>query len=75
MRSALTVLCSGNTAQPAHWRRQTLLGSAIFGLGWGWSGFWPGPAIAALGTGNTVIWGALDGIVLGALTEGLTARD
>lgn len=28
-----------------------LLGAAIFGIGWGLSGFCPGPAIAALGSG------------------------
>jgi uncharacterized membrane protein YedE/YeeE len=29
-----------------------LLGSALFGIGWGLSGFCPGPAIASLGTGE-----------------------
>ena len=61
--------------QPAQWNRQTLLGSALFGIGWGLSGVCPGPAIAALGTGNTeVIW-ALVGIVMGGLAQGLTTRD
>jgi len=61
--------------QPARWNRQTLIGSAIFGIGWGLSGVCPGPAIAALGTGNTDILWALSGIVLGGLGQGLTARD
>ena len=61
--------------QPALWNRQTLLGSAIFGIGWGLSGVCPGPAIAALGTGNTEVLWALAGTVLGALAQGLTARD
>lgn len=61
--------------QPAHWNRKTLLGSAIFGIGWGLSGVCPGPALAALGTGNTGVLWALAGIVLGALAHGLTARD
>ncbi len=60
--------------QPAHWNRQTWLGSAIFGVGWGLSGVCPGPAIAALGTGNTEVLWALAGIVLGALAHGLRAR-
>lgn len=30
--------------------RQLVVGSAIFGVGWGLSGFCPGPAIANLGT-------------------------
>ncbi len=61
--------------QAASWNRQTLIGSAIFGVGWGLSGVCPGPAIAALGTGNTDILWALGGIVLGALAQGLTARE
>ena len=61
--------------QPASWNRQTFFGSAIFGIGWGLSGVCPGPAIAALGTGNTEVMWALAGIVLGGLAHGLTARD
>ena len=61
--------------QPASWNRQTLIGSAIFGVGWGLSGVCPGPAIAALGTGNTDLLWALGGIVLGAWAQGLVARD
>jgi len=61
--------------QPAQWGRQTLVGSAIFGIGWGLSGVCPGPAIAALGTGNTDILWALAGIVLGGLVHGLAARE
>lgn len=33
--------------------RQLLLGSALFGIGWGMSGFCPGPAILSLGTLST----------------------
>jgi uncharacterized membrane protein YedE/YeeE len=61
--------------QPATWSRQTVMGSAIFGVGWGLSGVCPGPAIAALGTGNIDILWALGGIVLGALAQGLTTRE
>ena len=61
--------------QPARWNRQTLIGSAIFGIGWGLSGVCPGPAIASLGTGNLDILWALAGIVLGALAQGLTTRE
>lgn len=28
-------------------------GSLVFGIGWGMAGFCPGPAVTALGTGNT----------------------
>ena len=61
--------------QPAQWNRQTLMGSAIFGIGWGLAGVCPGPALAALGTGNTEVLWALAGVVLGGLAQGLTARD
>ena len=60
--------------QPAHWNRDTVLGAALFGVGWGLSGVCPGPAIAALGTGNTDVLWALGGIVLGALAQGWRAR-
>ena len=59
--------------QPAHWNRDTLVGAAVFGIGWGLSGVCPGPALAALGTGNANILWALLGIVLGGLLHGLTA--
>lgn len=60
--------------QPAHWNRDTALGAALFGVGWGLSGVCPGPAIAALGTGNWDIVWALGGIVLGALVQGWRAK-
>ena len=53
--------------------RNTLLGSAIFGIGWGLCGVCPGPAIAGLGTGNFSMLWALLGIAVGALAHGLTA--
>jgi uncharacterized membrane protein YedE/YeeE len=48
----------------------TLAGAAIFGIGWGLCGVCPGPAIAALGTGNWDIAVALSGIALGAYVQG-----
>ncbi|MFY8125362.1 MAG: DUF6691 family protein [Hydrogenophaga sp.] len=60
--------------QPAQWNRQTLVGAALFGVGWGMSGVCPGPALASLGTGNTDVWWALLGVVLGALVHGKTAK-
>ena len=59
---------------PSVWNRDTLLGAAIFGLGWGLCGVCPGPAIAALGAGNWSLLWALLGIALGALVQGLRAK-
>jgi len=37
--------------------RPLLLGSALFGVGWGLAGYCPGPAIASLGFGNAeALW-------------------
>ena len=61
-------------AHPSAWNRDTAVGAALFGVGWGLCGVCPGPAIAGLGTGNwTLLW-ALGGIALGALMQGLRAR-
>lgn len=58
----------------SRWNRDTLQGSALFGVGWGLCGVCPGPAIAGLGTGNTDLLWALGGIALGALAQGLRAK-
>lgn len=31
---------------------QLIVGAALFGLGWGWAGYCPGPALSSLGTGD-----------------------
>lgn len=36
--------------------RRLIIGSAIFGVGWGITGFCPGGAIPALGTGRPEVW-------------------
>ncbi len=59
----------------SQWNRDTLLGAALFGVGWGLCGVCPGPAIAGLGTGNWDLLWALGGIILGALAQGLRARN
>ncbi|WP_026435994.1 DUF6691 family protein [Acidovorax sp. JHL-9] len=56
------------------WNRDTALGAALFGVGWGLCGVCPGPAIASLGLGNWSLLWALGGIALGALVQGLRAR-
>lgn len=58
----------------SHWNRDTLVGAALFGAGWGLCGVCPGPAIAGLGSGNVDLLWALAGIALGALAQGLRAK-
>jgi uncharacterized membrane protein YedE/YeeE len=36
--------------------RRLVLGSLLFGVGWGLVGYCPGPALAALGLGNPATW-------------------
>lgn len=56
--------------RPAVLDGPTLIGAAIFGVGWGMCGVCPGPAIAGLGTGNWAMLVALTGIALGAYLQG-----
>lgn len=57
------------------WNRDTLIGSALFGVGWGVSGVCPGPAIAGLGTGNLDLLWSVAGILAGAWLHGWMASD
>ncbi|WP_296446960.1 DUF6691 family protein [Rhodoferax sp. UBA5149] len=59
---------------PSVWSRDTAVGAALFGVGWGLCGVCPGPAIAGLGAGNWSLLWALAGIGLGALVQGLRAK-
>ena len=63
------------SVRPAVLDRDTVLGAAIFGVGWGICGVCPGPAIAGLGTGNAAMLVALGGIALGAYLQGLLHAD
>ncbi len=51
--------------------RRSLIGGALFGIGWGICGVCPGPALAGLGAGNTDLLIALAGIFVGALLHGV----
>lgn len=55
---------------PSELNRRTILGAAIFGIGWGLCGVCPGPAIAGLGTGGWPLLIALAGIFAGAYAQG-----
>ncbi len=61
------------SVRPSALDRDTLVGAAIFGVGWGICGVCPGPAIAGLGTGNLALLVALGGIAVGAYLQGLWA--
>ncbi len=56
--------------RPSVLDRDTVVGAAIFGIGWGLCGVCPGPAIAGLGTGNWSLVVALAGITAGAYAQG-----
>lgn len=59
---------------PSAWNRDTAVGAALFGIGWGLCGVCPGPAIAGLGAGNLDLLWALAGIAAGALAHGWQAK-
>lgn len=57
----------------AQMSRDTFIGSALFGIGWGLSGVCPGPAIAGLGAGNLQMLWVLLGLAAGAWLQGVLA--
>ncbi len=42
-----------------------LIGSALFGIGWGMSGYCPGPALALLAAPNWELWAFVPAMLLG----------
>ncbi len=50
--------------------RRLLLGSAIFGVGWGMAGFCPGPAVSALSMGLPLVF-----LFVGAMAAGMIVHD
>jgi len=50
--------------------RNTIIGAAIFGVGWGISGQCPGSALASLGTGNWPVAIGIATMFLGAYLRG-----
>ncbi len=60
---------------PAPVDRRLVLGSVLFGVGWGLAGFCPGPALVALGMGSGKALIFTAAMVLGmAVFEGLERR-
>lgn len=45
--------------------KKLIIGATIFGLGWGWAGICPGPAIVSLGSGKSEIIVFLIAMILG----------
>jgi uncharacterized protein len=58
---------------PVKWEKNTFIGAAIFGVGWGISGVCPGPAIAGLGTSAFGLIWSITGLFVGAGLHGLWA--
>jgi uncharacterized membrane protein YedE/YeeE len=64
------LLGGGFEPHTARMHRDTFVGSALFGVGWGLSGVCPGPAIAGLGAGNLQMLWVLVGLAAGAWLQG-----
>ena len=58
---------------PSELNRSTIVGAAIFGVGWGISGVCPGPAIAGLGAGQWELLIAGAAMLAGAGVHGRLA--
>ncbi|MDP1668331.1 DUF6691 family protein [Phaeovulum sp.] len=54
--------------------RNLVLGSLLFGAGWGIAGFCPGPALAALGFGGWQVWVFVAAMALGMAASPLLQR-
>lgn len=53
--------------------RRLLVGSAIFGIGWGLAGFCPGPAIVGLSTGMTEPFVFVAALLVGSQLQRITS--
>jgi uncharacterized protein len=51
-----------------------VVGAAIFGIGWGISGYCPGPAVASLAAPNWETWVFLPAVFLGAFLHRASTR-
>lgn len=67
------LLSAAYEAHTARMQRDTFVGAALFGVGWGLSGVCPGPAIAGLGAGNLDMLWSLAGLAAGAWLQGVFA--
>jgi hypothetical protein len=67
------LLAAAWEAHSARMHRDTFVGAALFGVGWGLSGVCPGPAIAGLGAGNLQMLWVIAGLAAGAWLQGVLA--
>jgi len=67
------LLASAFGRRPTEAVKTTLMGSALFGVGWGLCGVCPGPAIAGLGAGNWSLLVVVFAMALGAYVQGYFA--
>lgn len=51
-----------------------LVGATLFGIGWGLSGYCPGPALTSLLTGNSEVWVFVPAMLAGAWLQRQTNR-
>jgi uncharacterized membrane protein YedE/YeeE len=66
-RPAPVQACGSAVTPPLRVDRRLVAGAALFGIGWGLSGFCPGPGIAAAGVGlRDALW-FLPGMIAGML--------
>ncbi len=54
--------------------RPLVLGAILFGVGWGISGYCPGPAIALIASPNWELWAFLPAAILGAAVKAYVER-
>jgi uncharacterized protein len=54
--------------------RPLIVGAALFGVGWGLSGYCPGPAIASLGFGARTAFVFVAAMIVGIIAAGLVPR-
>ena len=54
--------------------RPLILGSVLFGIGWGLSGYCPGPAIVSLGFGARTAFAFAAAMIVGIIAGGLVPR-
>lgn len=72
--SKQSLLGSAFEKRPFTLDRSSLVGGALFGVGWGICGVCPGPALTGIGAGNFDLLIALAGIFAGAWLHGLWAN-